>query len=295
MAENDLLIILNTKRCRYSCPFCTLPWKSSKEWIEPQDIVTQFEFAATEVKHALSIVDRVTLSNEGSVLDAGTLATDALLTIADAIQELRRVRMLVLETRLEFVDSLVICELQRATRRATVNILTGFETLNVDIRDNILSKEESLDRFLAGLDRVAECGAEFSSYVLFKPDPAMTDYEGTKEAESTIDFLANECARRRIPLTIRLNPMYLARGSKWGDLAHATTEYRPPRLTDVMKLAEKKRREGIRIYIGLSTEGLDEPLGTYMAREDYSSQLIGPVKAFNDGKIAMFDWGRLSA
>ncbi len=293
MAENDLLIILNTKRCRYRCPFCTLPWKSSEKWIEPEDIVAQFEFVTGEMKHALSIVDRVTLSNEGSVLDTDTLATDALLAIAYAIHELRRVRTFVLETRLEFVEPAVIRRIQEAARRVTVNILTGFETQDVRIRESILSKGEPLSTFLAGLDRVAECGVELSSYVLFKPDPAMTDEEGMVEAERTIDCLTKECAQRGVPLTIRLNPMYLAKGSKWAELAHATPQYKPARLTDVMRLAEKKRREGVSVYIGLSTEGLDEPGGTYMAREDYSPRLIGPVKGFNDGEIAAFDWDRL--
>src|SRR4051794_4797506 len=31
--QNDLLVILNTKRCQYQCHFCRLPAKSSKVWI----------------------------------------------------------------------------------------------------------------------------------------------------------------------------------------------------------------------------------------------------------------------
>src|SRR2546425_6943560 len=121
----------------------------------------------------------------------------------------------------------------------------------------------------------------------------MSDSEAWAEAERTIDYLTDQCKQRGIPLTIRLNPMYLALGSKWAKQAHANPDYRPPRLTDVMRLAEKKAQQDVRIYIGLSTEGLDEIDGKYTAREDYSPSLIGPIKLFNDAKISGFDWKNL--
>lgn len=290
MGETDLAVILNTKRCSYQCKFCQLPAKSSRQWIAGDDVVAQFEFVVKEVKHALSILERVSLSNEGSVLDESTLADTALIQIARAVQELRRVRTLVLETRLEYLDVQVIERIKAAAPRPTINILTGFETLDQEIRDKILVKRETMETFLQGLDKVAECGAELGAYVLFKPSQTMTDEEAFREAERSIDFLLEECRRRAVGLSIRLNPMYLAAGSGWGKIAAQTQEYTPPRLTDLMRLAEEKAREGARIYIGLSTEGLDGSGGTYHSREDYYPSLVKPIKMFNDGKISSFDW-----
>ena len=197
---------------------------------------------------------------------------------------------LVMESRLEFVKNDVIQRIQEANPRCTIDILTGFETLDSKIRDEILYKREPLQAFLSGLDRVSKTESHLTSYVLYKPDPSMTDNDATAEAENTIDFLGEQCHIRRIPLTIRLNPMYLAKGSRWAELAHSVTQYQPPRLTDVMRLAEKKRGQGVKIYIGLSTEGLNEPEGTYISREDYAPRLIKPIKLFNDCRIAHFDW-----
>lgn len=286
--EQDLLIIFNTKRCRYQCHFCNLPLKSSTSWISGDDILAQFEYVLDELKHSLSVLDRLTISNEGSVLDAETFPTEVLLTIAKCAHELRRVRTIVLETRLEFMDPKVVRQIREADPRAVVDILTGFETQDPHIRDEILGKRESLDTFLAGLDRVAECGAELTAFVLFKPSPTMTDDEAFKEAETSIDYLVDLCLRRDIPLTIRLNPMYAARRSKWAKIACVTPEYKPPRLTDVMKLAAKKRQEGSRVYIGLSTEGLDEPWGNYMCREDYSRGLFKQAILFNSWRLSHF-------
>jgi hypothetical protein len=86
---------------------------------------------------------------------------------------------------------------------------------------------------------------------------------------------------RAIPLTVRLNPMYAAAGSKWAARALASPDYRPPRLTDVIALAETKRAQGVNIYVGASTEGLDDVRGNYRGREDFSPALLKRVKIFN--------------
>ena len=287
--DQDLLIIFNTKRCSYNCDFCQLPAKSSRTWISGESIISQFEYVIDQMKHSLSVLNRLTISNDGSVLDTKTFPTEALLTIARCAGELRLIRRIVLETRLEFVDTSVIQKVKETIPKATVNILTGFETQDTHLRDKILFKKEPLDVFLNGLDRIAKTESELTSYVLFKPSPTMTDMEAFTEAEKSINFLVEQCRTRSIPLSIRLNPMYVAASSKWAKVAQDTPDYKPPRLTDVMELASKKTQEGVRIYIGLSGEGLDETWGNYMNRGDYSSDLIKYIKQFNDRKISSFE------
>lgn len=288
LGDQDLVIIFNTKRCKYRCHFCQLPAKSSPTMIPGSEIVAQFGYVMKELKHSLSVMDRLTFSNEGSVLDPATFPTEALLEIAEAVNELRRVRTLVLETRLEFVDTAALAQVREAAPRVSLNILTGFETHDPYIRDKVLFKREPLDVFERGLDRVAEAGVqELTAYVLFKPRWDMSDEEAVAEAEVSIDYLAAQAAARRLNLSVRLNPMYAADGSRWAKKAHISPDYKPPRLTDVMRVAEKKRQEGVNIYIGMSTEGLDDG-SNYMAREDYSPSLIKPVVLFNSGKINAF-------
>lgn len=288
LGDQDLLVIFNTKRCKYRCHFCQLPAKSSPAFIPGSEIVSQFLHVMKELKHSLSVLDRVTFSNEGSVLDAATFPTEAMLEIVEGINELRRVRTLVLETRLEFVSTDVLSQIREAAPRVSLNILTGFETHDPYIRDQVLFKREPLDIFERGLDHVAEAGAQLTTYVLFKPRWDMTDEEAIVEAESSIDYLVAQSKARGLDLSVRLNPMYAADGSRWTKKAHGSPDYKPPRLTDVMRVAEKKRQEGVNIYIGMSTEGLDDG-SNYLAREDYSPALIKPVLLFNSGKISSFN------
>jgi archaeosine synthase beta-subunit len=293
LGENDLLVILNTKRCQYQCAFCRLPAKSSRTWVVDEDVVRQFRYVAGELRHGLSVVDRLTLSNEGSVLDERTLGPAALLEIVAGIGAMRRVRRIEFETRLEFVQPDVLAELKAAAPRAAIGILTGFETVDKRIRDEVLRKQEPLPMVLAGLDSIACAGAALTAYVLFKPDPHMSDQEAYDEAASTIDYLNRQCSQRGIDLTIRLNPMYRAVGSRWAREAARAPDYAPPKLTDVMRVAEEAAVQGTKIYIGLSAEGLADEDGTYRAREDYSASLIRHVKGFNDRRALKFRWDEI--
>lgn len=293
LGQNDLLVILNTRRCGYQCAFCTLPAKSSRGFVRDEDVVEQFRYVADELKHALSVVDRVTLSNEGSILDESTVGPGAVEAILRAIGSMRRVRRVEIETRLEFARPERLRRLRALAPRAGLGVLTGFETVDERVRDEVLRKRESLSTFLEGLDCVAEAGASLTAYVLFKPDPSMTDTEASEEARASIRFLRQECAKRGLPLAVRLNPMYRAAGSPWARSAEATPGCFPPRLTDVMRVAEEEAQLGVPVYIGLSSEGLADDDGSYVARSDYSPRLIKYVKLFNDRRISRFPWAEL--
>ena len=52
------------------------------------------------------------------------------------------------------------------------------------------------------------------------------------------------------------------------------------------------RHRDIKVYVGLSAEGLANEAGTYLAREDYSPSLIKHVKEFND-RQEKFPWDRI--
>lgn len=285
---NDLLIIFNTKRCRYQCYFCQLPAKSSKAFITSEDILLQFDYVIDELKHSLSIIDSLTLSNEGSILDSETFPIETLLMIAKCTNELRRVRKMTIETRLEFINVDVINDIKATAPRASINILTGFETLNSEIRDKTLAKRESVDSFVMGLDKVAESHSSLTSYILYKPSPAFNDEDAFEEATNTFLFLKKQCDLRGIPLSIRINPLYAAKGSKWAMLARNTPSYQPPKLTDIMRLAENIASQNIPTYIGLSTEGLKEGNLSYESREDFSPDLIKKIVLFNNRMIKSF-------
>ena len=281
IGDLDVAILLNSLRCRYQCRFCNLPSKSSRVLVSANDLVAQWLSVMRELRHCLSTLDRITISNEGSVLDETTFPVEALDAIASSVGVLRNVRRLVLETRLEFVRAARIRELRAFADPAAITILTGFETLDEGIRDRVLGKREPLDDFLAGLNEVASGGAALNAYVLFKPSWLMTDDDAVSEARASIEFLMKECKERAIPLAVRLNPMYVASGTAWQVQADRAGGFVPPRLTDVLAVAMEFRQRGLPVYLGLTSEGLASASGTYAARDDFSREVLRRAKAFN--------------
>ncbi len=287
LGEQDLAVLFNSKRCRYSCDFCALPHKSSAKPVSGEDLRSQFRFVIHEVRHALGLIDRLTIANEGSVFDPATFPLDSLLEIAASARKLPNVRRVVFESRLEFVNDENLLA-SRAACQKTINVLTGFETLNEQVRDEVLGKQEPIDTFLHGLDVLEAAGAELTAYVLFKPVPTMSDDEAIQEARDSIAYLVAESAKRSIDLTIRLNPMYAARGTPWRKAAENASElYQPPRLSDVLGLARESADAGAKIYIGLTSEGLADESYTYRAREDFASSLLRQAILHNTGQLSL--------
>jgi hypothetical protein len=62
-----------------------------------------------------------------------------------------------------------------------------------------------------------------------------------------------------------------------------------------MKVAESAvaAHDGVRVYVGLSDEGLANAEGTYLARDDYNPGLIKYVKQFNDRQRSTFPWSEI--
>lgn len=274
---NDLLIIFNTDHCPFSCSFCNL---NNKELVNNYDVLAQFLFVCNKLKHSLSIVERITISNNASVLNNLIFPENDLYTIIRSLNCFKNLREIVLETNMLYVNNGVLSKIQACTSKS-INILVGFETLCEEIRSNILKKPESINDFLKGLDILAEFQFGITAYILYKPDYNMSDNDAYDEALKSAKFLINESKKRNISLSLRINPMYASIESEWCRRAQKNKNYLPPKLSDVLKLSYYLRSRGIDTYIGLSTENSELLYGSYRDREDFSKDLLKEAIIFN--------------
>lgn len=286
LGDSDALFIFQTPACRFLnvCTFCDLPKSSLAQQfpMTPDQIMQQFVSAVGELRHGLHTFDRVTLSNDGSILDEQTFPRGALKNIVSFFTAYKNIRRLVLETRLLFVEPHFIRELNSVLPNAPpliIDILTGLETANDAIRTNVL-KKEPVKVFLQGLDQVTEATDTCTAYIMYKCGIGMSDEEATRDARDSIEFFVSECQKRSLYPTIRLNPTYAADGTPW-ERALQEKKWVPPRLTDVFRLAIEFRQKGLPLYMGASDEGLAVAGGTYETREDYTPALKKELIAFN--------------
>ena len=269
---NDLLIIFNTRGCPFNCTFCNL--KKQKTTDKECDVLIQFKKVCWELRHSLSIVERLTLSNNSSVLNEDIFPSESLLLILRALKEFKSLKEVVMESNMYFIEANRIRNIMNIIQGKRLVILTGFETLNEEVRTKILRKPESVELFIQKLDILKECDCDFTAYILYKPDFRMTDNEAYEEAEKTVTFLHNEAMRRGIKLSLRINPMYAAEGTLWCEEAKRTPEYLPPNLSDIIRLARSCKEKGISVYIGLSTENSTKLFGCYRYRQEYSKAIL---------------------
>jgi len=285
LGEADLAILFNTRRCQHQCSFCALPFKSTKEYIGQTEIEAQFTSVLHQVKDSLGILNRLTIANEGSVFDERTYPQRALINILTAVSNIPNITRVVFESRHEYFSDDVAKEASTVFS-GSLNLLTGFETLNAALRRE-LGKDTSIESFETFLDKIASNNWELTTYVLFKPGTRMSDADAYDEASDTINYLSSQCKRRGVPITIRLNLMYLAQGTQFAKRAHENG-YVPPSLSDVLRLAVDKRNIGIPVYLGLTSEGLAKPEDTYRSRSDFSQQILRA--AILNNQTRQSDW-----
>ena len=282
--EVDLLIILRTKKCRYNCSFCDLPNRSSDGLVPEDQLNSQIIHTLTHYADALDVIDRVSISNEGSVLDSATLPLVVLCDLIEAVSLYPSVRRVVLETRPEFATRQVLRHLTKVTLPSQLELLVGFETLDDNLRNVVLGKRQSRDSLLETLDAMRETElTHITSYILIKPGYDQTDQDGVAEAKRTIQYLKDQTELRGIQLSVRLNPMYVALDTRWGQKAKKAS-YKPPRLTDVLTVAEWAQSVGVPSYIGLSAEGNADHNHTFRARDDFTRELLKRAIAFNQSQ-----------
>ncbi|GEO80618.1 hypothetical protein ROR02_07490 [Pararhodospirillum oryzae] len=182
---------------------------------------------------------------------------------------------------MEFVNDEILNNIKSKTRRK-IAILAGFETLDPEIRSNILGRRQDVSIFESGIEVLGRSKTDLIAYVLYKPSPLMTDSAARIEASTTIDFLAAACKRNGVNLTIRLNPMYAATGTPWHDEAMAAGDaYSPPLLSDVVEVAKEKRARGIPVYLGLTSEGRATNNTTYKAHPGHTKESLKQAISMN--------------
>jgi hypothetical protein len=233
----------------------------------------------------LGLFDSLTYSNEGSTLDETTLGPAALLAIMADAGQMRQLRRIRVESRLELAKADRLFALREAigkhANKIDLGVLIGFESQDPAVR-SALGKPEAHDETRQGLNEIAIAGASLATYIMYKPLPWMTNVEAVDEAIASAAFLQDECSKRDIPLEIRINPAYIGQGTQQAETVSENPEslVEHTDLRGAMRVAQWCRDSGIfGTYIGLSPEG--NALSSWLDHPDYHQRLEDMSIAFN--------------
>jgi radical SAM enzyme (TIGR01210 family) len=280
----ELVFALYTLPCRYAmCAFCSLPSLSEGgHRVTPQDIERQVDFIVGEyTPEQLAEVAKVSIYTAASTLDQECLPTRSLMYLALKVADLPKLAVVSMETRAEYVEDWELKALRNVLGAdVRIELGIGYETHDPHLRNKVLGKglsERSL-RAMCGL--MADNGFQLKAYVMLKPHHSLTEQDGVDEAIDGLDHLARLGSEFGIPVSVHLNPTYIAEGcSLTVELkAHG---YEPPELTSILTVVREAVARGLAIYVGLDDEGLAKDGGTFRSTGLDREATVEALLAFN--------------
>ncbi|THB67040.1 MAG: hypothetical protein D6B27_05355 [Gammaproteobacteria bacterium] len=281
-----LFIVFYSMACRYSkCLGCNLPSKMSKKHIPFDDIMDQIDyiFALPEVIEKKDIIDKVIVSNNGSVLDEDTFSSTALIyLIAVLNRNFKNLKKLAVETRPEYTDLEELEFISRALKEGQaftqLEICIGFEAFDDNIRNNVFFKGLAKEVFEDFVAKLSKYQFELKCYFMLKPVPGMSDAEGVADIAAGIDYLSEIAAKYNVSINMHLNPTYVATGTALVD-SFEKGEYAPPRLQDLASAALHSKNKDITVFLGLSDEGLAVDGGSFLNSDN--EWMVEVLEEFN--------------
>lgn len=279
-----LFVVFYTLACTWGkCTACNLPSVSASTPIKEDDLIKQVDalFSYDCVAVLLSVVKKIIVSNNGSMLDEQTFAQQALIhLIQQAYTYIPNLTTFTIETRAEFItpNKLKYAKEILDPNEIALEIAIGLEAHSPHVR-NVELKKGLTNHALEHAARIcAEHGCTLKCYVMQKPIPNMTHTEATEDAKKCVDYLDYLAKQFNIRINIHLFPTYVARGTIL-ERCYLKGTYEPPKLTDVIRVVMHAQTSGLTVTVGLFDEGLAiEPM-SIVKHEDEA--LVKAISGFN--------------
>ncbi len=297
-----LFLVFYTQACRYSkCTGCNLPSKMSQHHIGYLDLMEQVDYVFSKLlkEDELNSINKIIVSNNGSVLDEDTFSTTALMyLIARVNQHCPNVSEFSLETRPEYVDmeelEVLSRALQEGNKPTSLELCIGFEAYDEKIRNeqfmkglNLINIEELADKINKNNSRFKEKYKEsfspmkLKTYFMLKPVVDLNDEDAIKDVHLGIDYLDHIAKKYNIDVNMHLNPTYVAKGTSLEE-AFNKGLYTPPTLEMTKNAVLHGKAKQISIYVGLFDEGLAVEGGSFIKDTAEDKELLKALKAFNE-------------
>ncbi len=229
-----LAVVLSTIGCAHArsdaggCTMCSYLLDGTQEKPTSEEIVAQFKFAMLELDMKKSPIS-VKIYTSGSFLDDEEIPSEARSKILMLIAKDERIREVVLESRPEYFNEVILSEIREVLGDRTIEIGMGLESSSDFVRTVCINKNFDLKMFSNALKTAKKFNIGTRAYVLLKP-PLLTERDALLDAISTIQE-----ARTLGVTTVSLNPVNVQRDTLVEKL-WTRGNYRPPWLWSVLEV-----------------------------------------------------------
>jgi radical SAM enzyme (TIGR01210 family) len=225
---DSFTVILKTGGCAWNrCLMCSYRHERYTG-LSAKDLSARLMEQLTYIRdHAdLRQTELVKIYTSGSFFDPAEVAPE----VRSAAAELFRGKMIIAETRPEFVDAGVLEEfssqIDDGTHEQPLSVAIGVETSNDATREKSIQKGFSWAQFLHAVGEAKRAGAGVKGYLLMKP-PFLTEQEAVQDMHRSIADV------RPHAHLISLNPCSVQRQTELERL-WKQGEYRPPYLWSIL-------------------------------------------------------------
>ncbi len=238
-------------------------------------------FNSVFLNRNLRNIDRIELYVSGSFFDDEEVSFNSRLEIIESIRE-SGIEEVVLESRPEFTTKENLQALANAIDPGRITIAVGVETTDDNLRRR-LSKDFSMKDLTVTVDRIARAGMNFQAYLLLKPPAIINDREAVVDVIQSSRTIIGLTRRMNCPLTLAIQPFFLARNSVVAQEGLKGDHIRPPWLYTValtVKLLDAMRaRDSMccRVILGNEVDNVD----IVLASSNYSGD--GGVCSCSEG------------
>jgi radical SAM enzyme (TIGR01210 family) len=283
-----LILILRSPGCTYDrkpgggcsyCGFRHLTTKGTK--VTTDEYIGQIEAALAAHEVDFPRIREIDIFNSGNFLNDAEVPPDARLAILKTCAKRGSVRLLVIESRPEFVCSEKLSPLRGAIRRAgddlTLEVAIGLDAYDDSIREGHLRKGFSRSDFERAVGILGHLKIDLLVYVMLKPCE-LSNADALRDVVSAGEYVYRVAAASRVHARIALEPTFVVPATRLA-LEYASGAYTPPSLWLVKEAAVHLADMGP-LTVGLWDEDLN-PVAVPSSCEACRNRLIEALRMFN--------------
>ena len=275
-------------RCAH-CGFRQLTTQGSA--LSAADLVAQVESALSSLDCVAERIFEVDVYNSGNFLNDAEIPPDAQAAIVARIAKEEAVRVLLVESRPEYITAARLRRLVESIVRSqalALEIGIGWESADDRIREGYLRKGMSRKAFERAVKLLREAGADLLAYVMLKAMP-MSDEEALEDVVRTAEFVRETSSRYGVRARIALEPTFVVPGTGLA-VDFLAGRYTPPSFRLVVEAVRRLAPFGD-LVVGLWDEGL-HPLAAPGANGECRECCLWSLQEFN--RTQDIEWLRLA-
>ena len=227
--------------------------------LSPADLLAQVESAFSRLSFENDCIFEVDIYNSGNFLNEAEIPLEAQSRIVTRVRQEEAVRVLLVESRPEYITRAGLHRLTISTGRSkplALEIGIGLESSSDRIREGYLRKGMSRKAFERAVKLLGEADADLLTYVMLKAMP-MSEEDALQDVVDTAGYVHEVASRCGVRARIALEPTFVVPGTRLAADFQAG-RYAPPTLHLVVEAVRRLAGFGD-LLVGLWDEGL-QPL-----------------------------------